>query len=423
MLGPGRGRACPGQRPRGMLRWRRVDWFTGSSVIAAAVVVATAALFRGRFYAIFAAVLLSIHSAVASALWPFVGVAAPAFLYLHAGVYVHFLTLVRSRLRPLAYRALVSVPASAFWGGTFLAVPWALAVAFGFTPHGLFVPYVLAALGLVQSLRHPEEHVHLELDGRPVPTLARYPLGAARSARPLRIVQMSDPHLGPFMSERRLRALCERALSYEPDLVVLTGDFVTMESHDAGPALARALEPLAALEGRVFACLGNHDHEAPDMVKGALAAARVRLLVDEAARVETPAGPVQLVGFDFHFRQRKAKVEEVCRRFPREPGALRLLLLHDPGAFRHVPDGEGDLVLSGHTHGGQLGLLSLGLPHTFVSLFTAIPDHGHWALGQNRLYVHRGTAHYGFPLRIGVPAEHSLLHVHPRPADTGGSSR
>ncbi len=102
----------------------------------------------------------------------------------------------------------------------------------------------------------------------------------------------------------------------------------------------------------------------------------------------------------------------VCERYPREPGHLRIVLLHDPGAFRHVPDGEADLVLSGHTHGGQLGLLVLGLPHTFVSAFTQIPDHGLWALGKNRLYVHRGTGHYGFPLRVGVPGEESLIRIH-----------
>ena len=47
-----------------------------------------------------------------------------------------------------------------------------------------------------------------------------------------------------------------------------------------------------------------------------------------------------------------------------------------------------------------------------VSALTSLPDHGFWALGKNRLYVHRGTGHYGFPLRVGVPAEQSLLSVH-----------
>jgi predicted MPP superfamily phosphohydrolase len=97
---------------------------------------------------------------------------------------------------------------------------------------------------------------------------------------------------------------------------------------------------------------------------------------------------------------------------PRVAGALRIVMLHDPGAFTHLPSGEGDLVLSGHTHGGQLGLLRLGLPHTVVSALTKIPDHGLWARGTDRLYVHRGTGHYGFPVRIGVPTEDSVLRIY-----------
>jgi hypothetical protein len=69
-------------------------------------------------------------------------------------------------------------------------------------------------------------------------------------------------------------------------------------------------------------------------------------------------------------------------------------------------------VLSGHTHGGQVGLLWLGLPHTMLSAFSSIPDHGLWSRGSDLLYVHRGTGHYGFPIRVGVPPEESVLHVH-----------
>jgi predicted MPP superfamily phosphohydrolase len=91
-------------------------------------------------------------------------------------------------------------------------------------------------------------------------------------------------------------------------------------------------------------------------------------------------------------------------------------MLHDPGAFKHLPEGEADLVLAGHTHGGQVGLLSLGLSWTFLRMFgTKLPDHGFWSRGTDRMYVHRGTGHYGFPLRLGVPAEESVLLVH-RPA-------
>ena len=167
-----------------------------------------------------------------------------------------------------------------------------------------------------------------------------------------------------------------------------------------------------ALEGKCFACLGNHDHEAPEHVRAGLASAGVKLLVDAMTEVETPAGPVEVLGFDFRWRDRKAHLEAVSAQNPRKEGLLRIALLHDPGAFRHVPEGTADLVLSGHTHGGQLGLLWFGLPHTFVSAVASMPDHGLWSRGKDRLYVHRGTGHYGFPLRLGVPSEESVLSVH-----------
>jgi predicted MPP superfamily phosphohydrolase len=386
--------------------------FTWASLAAAAVVVLAAALLRGRFYALFAAVLLGIHTAVSVALAPQFERVFPLYVFLQAGVYLHFLALVRPRLRPLWYRVLVSVPASYFSAGTFLAFPWAIASAFGLEPWGFFIPYALALLGLLQSLAHRPEELDLVIGEEHADAVARHPRGEARVERPLRIVQITDPHLGPFMSEHRLRRICERAVAKDPDLVFLTGDFLTMEAHGEPEALAHALMPLAALRGRVFACRGNHDHEAPMTVAKALSMASIQLLIDEATSVETPAGPVQIVGMDFRYRDREARMRAVCERYPRQAGHLRVVLLHDPGAFRLLPEGEGDLVLSGHTHGGQLGLLSLGLPHTVVSALDVMPDHGFWGRGKDRLYVHRGTGHYGFPLRLGVPGEESLVRVH-----------
>jgi predicted MPP superfamily phosphohydrolase len=271
---------------------------------------------------------------------------------------------------------------------------------------------VIAGVGVIQSLTARREEVDLLVDRVPVDGLRRHAVASAREGRALRIVQISDPHLGPFMSVARLRRICERAVAKDPDLVLLTGDFLTMESQETHAHLEQALAPLRALPGRVFACHGNHDHEAPELVARALASAGARLLVDDAVMVETGAGPVQLVGMDFHFARRRERMAEVCARHPRVPGALRLMMLHDPGAFRHLAEGEGDLVLAGHTHGGQLGLVSLGGDWTALRLFVDMPDHGLWARGPDRLYVHRGTGHYGFPLRLGVPAEESLLRVH-----------
>jgi predicted MPP superfamily phosphohydrolase len=388
-----------------------MSWLAVGSVLAWCLVTVLALLLRSRAYAIFRGVQLGLHTLVAIAIAPAFAPIGAAFVYLHALVYLQSIALVRPRLRPFWYRAFISVPAAFFGAGTLLALPW------------VWLPYAVALLGVVQSLTVREELVDVVVADGIVPGLRRHVTGAERVARPLRIVQITDPHLGPFMSVRRLRSIVESAVRRGPDLVLLTGDFLTMESQADPALLATSLEPLRALEGRVFACFGNHDHEAPATVRHALEHAGVQLLMDDSALVQTGAGPVQILGADFVFRGREQHLARLCAAHPRLPNTLRLLLLHDPTAFRHLPEGEADLVLSGHTHGGQVGLVSLGLPWTMMRLFVKAPDHGLWARGTDRLYVHRGTGHYGFPLRIGVPAENSLLCIHapnPEPAPSDG---
>lgn len=386
--------------------------FAALSIAAWWLTVLSALAFRSRAYALFRGIHLGLHTLIALALAPAAGRAFPVFAALHALVYVQALGLVRPSLRPLWYRALISIPAAFFGAGTLLALPWAAATLFGWSLPLPWLPYLLALIGVAQSLALREEQVDIVVADGAVEGLRRHVSAPVRVERPLRVVQISDPHLGPFMPVERLRRIVASAVKREPDLVLLTGDFLTMESQGDPALLATALEPLRALEGRAFACLGNHDHEALQTVRSALEHAGVRLLVDEAALASTDAGAVQLLGADFVWRERERHLADLCQRHPRIPNTLRLLLLHDPGAFRHLPAGEADLVLSGHTHGGQIGLLSLGLPWTLLRLFARAPDHGLWARGTDRLYVHRGTGHYGFPLRIGVPGENSLLCVH-----------
>ena len=389
--------------------------FLAISLVGWLTVVALAGL-RSRAYATFRGITLGFQVVFAATLvhrfqnppW-LLGL----FCYLHAAVFVQSLGLIRPRMRSLPYRALVSVPGAFFAAGTLLSLPWVLARAFGFELPAVFLPYAAAGIGVLQSLWSREETRHIVVaDSQVVPALARHNSGETRVARPLRLVQITDPHLGPFMSVERLAGVCQRAVEKAPDLILLTGDFLTMESQADPRLLQEALAPLKALEGRVFACLGNHDHEAPEVVLNALEQNGISLLVDDATSVQTAAGVVQIVGMDFVWKGRKEHLARVCQEHPRQPGALRIVLLHDPGAFVHLPEGEADLVLSGHTHGGQVGLVSLGLPYTMMRAFVKMPDHGLWARGTDRLYVHRGTGHYGFPLRLGVPAEESVLAVH-----------
>jgi predicted MPP superfamily phosphohydrolase len=394
-----------------------MSWFhilTGGGWFA---VVLAARFARGPAFTMFVGILVGIYSLLALALAPWFRPVLPLFTAFHVSVYVNFLALSRPRMRPLLYRMLVSWPSAFFVAGTLLGLPWALVAAFGGHPWGAWIPYALAAIGLRQSLTTKREDVDLVVPGAAgASSMAKFgphPRGDERVTRPLRIVQISDPHLGPFMSVARLQKIAERAVAAKPDLVLLTGDFLTMESQSDPDLLLDALAPLQALPGKVFACHGNHDLEAPAVVSRALAKNGIDLLVDDARDVTTEVGPVQILGLDFSYRDRQARLERACLAHPRTPGALRIVLLHDPGAFRHIPAGHGDLVLSGHTHGGQVGLLSLGLEWTFLRLFgDRIPDHGFWARGTDRMWIHRGTGHYGFPLRLGVPAEESVLRIH-----------
>ena len=385
-----------------------MNLFAVGSTLGLGTVVASGATLRGRSYALFVGIVLGVHTALSGALVDQLAFAGPLYVYLQAVTFLHFLMLIRPRHRPPLYRYLVSLPAHAFLAGTFLALPWAVAQVLP----GAWVPYLAAFLGLIASHRPRQDDIALQIDQSDAGPLARTTSPPAREGRPLRIVQITDPHLGPTMSPERLRGICERAVAAEPDLVLLTGDYLTMETQASSDPLATALEPLRALEGRTFACLGNHDLEAPRTVAEGLARAGVALLVDQEVTVETPAGLVQIVGMDFAWRDRKERSEAVFRGLRRPEGALRVVLLHDPGAFTYVPDGEGDLVLAGHTHGGQLGLVSLGSRLTALSWMSGrLPDHGLWAKGRNRLYVHRGTGHYGFPVRLGVPPEEGVISV------------
>lgn len=397
---------------------------------------------RGRTYAIFSAVMLALSVPGAVALewrladWvpaPYAPWVSGAFAALMLATGIQLAHLVHARLRGGPYRLLVSIPGQAFVALGFLSGLWLLALLplrAGLAGLGWdgaqaalrwldLAPLALCLGSVGTSLRLSPEVVRVHLGEAGPSELRRLPVERhrRRAARPLaepalRIVQIADPHLGPWQSVRQLQRTLEGLLAQRPDLVLLTGDFLTMEGRGSPGALARAFEPLRALEGRCFSILGNHDHEAPDEVRHALESNRIDLLVDEERLVETPVGALQLVGADYRGRERREHIRALLERFPRRADHLRMLLLHDPRTFHHVPPGDVDLTLSGHTHGGQVGLVSAGLDWTVLSR-SRWPDHGLFGHGRGRLYVHRGTGFYGFPLRIGVPGEASVLEVVP----------
>lgn len=412
------------------------------ALLSAILIPLYAGIARGRTFAIFSAIILLVavsgivitHATLGAWLATTAPSVLPAmdlsFAYLMLVAALQMSSLVKARLHGNLYRVFISWPGQAFLAAGLLASAWLLlllpvrAVLWALGMEQVLsalrpldgLPYVVMVTSLVTTLGNRREFVRFRM-ARDGPTQRmRVPIERSRRAPvptdepALRIVQITDPHLGPWQSVLRLRQRIESLLAREPDLVLLTGDYLTMEGRGSPGALAEAFAPLRRAEGRCFAIFGNHDHEAPDEVRTALAMNKVTLLVDEEAVTETPFGKIQILGADYARKERKESLEKLLHRYPRREDHWRILLLHDPQGFVDVPPGDADLTLSGHTHGGQLGLVSLGLDWTVLTR-TRWPDHGLFALGANRLYVHRGTGFYGFPLRVGVPGEASVLEV------------
>jgi len=401
-----------------------------------------AAIARGRLYAAFAGVLLTFSLPAALILHARLRLVMPGdwvgpldllFAYSMAAAGIQLVHLVRARMRSSLFRWLVSVPGQTFIAAGMLAFPWLLLLlpfrllfgALGWTMAletwtlVEALPLVVALASILTSVTTRPETVRFRLSREGPSELRRVPVERYRGSepnplveRPLRLVQLSDTHLGPWQSVDRLRRRIDALVGRDPDLIALTGDFLTMESMGSKGCLDAAFEPLRPVADRCVAIFGNHDHEAPDHVRETMHQLGIRLLIDDEACFETAVGAVQVVGSDFVRKQHREHLASLLERYPRREGHLRLLLLHDPVGFHALPDDDVDLVLSGHTHGGQVGLVSLGIDWTVLSP-SRWPDQGLFARGASRLYVHRGTGFYGFPLRVGVPAEHSVLEISP----------
>lgn len=186
-----------------------------------------------------------------------------------------------------------------------------------------------------------------------------------------RIVQLSDIHVDyTWMDKGRLEAIVALANEQKPDLVVITGDFVTHVSNTIKDTLS-ALQGLRARDG-VFGVLGNHDHWSdPMMVREYIAAFGVEELNDAVATIRRGDVSLHLVGMDDLWVSaykpasspwaHQARLTTLVEQLPAEGSAI--LLVHEPD-FADVAASSGriDLQLSGHSHGGQVRFPVVGAP-------------------------------------------------------------
>jgi predicted MPP superfamily phosphohydrolase len=225
----------------------------------------------------------------------------------------------------------------------------------------------------------------------------------------LRVAHLSDIHVGGAMNRARLLHVAELTLAARPDLVLHTGDFLTHRSGDFDAPLYEALARIRAPYGQ-WASLGNHDFDDPARLVRQLADAGVTTLRDRLVGVPVGGLQLELAGVDFQFGRggRDGRYASIAGAWPRR-GAPRLLLNHDPSAFGALPEDCADLVCSGHTHGGHIGI-QLGPDHAVTVIgLVGLPDQGLFTRRDLRLFVTRCVGFYGYPMRLGIPPEISLL--------------
>ena len=229
-------------------------------------------------------------------------------------------------------------------------------------------------------------------------TRATLPLvGLPRPLAGLRVGLASDLHHGHLTASDMVTAVADALRAEAPDLVVLAGDYVTWSDRQAVAPCAAALTPLRAPHG-VFAVLGNHDPE--PTVKTEFEACGIRVLKDEHEDIEVRGEPVSVGGLRYWSR----RVEDVRRVF-RGARGFPILIAHDPRRLTQAAEEGVGLVLSGHTHGGQVVLPGIGAPA--AARFPVV--YGPARRRETTLFVSRGVGTVVLPVRINCPPEVAIL--------------
>ena len=232
-----------------------------------------------------------------------------------------------------------------------------------------------------------------------------------------RIVQLSDLHISPFMPAEEIRKYVAIANQLRGDIAVLTGDFLLYD-RAAQPAVVQALAALKAPFG-VFGCMGNHEYmtKTEESITRLFASQHIRILRQERIPIKSNGEALNLIGVDYEQgRYSKDHDGHLVDRYMQSceklvlPDTTNILLNHNPNAFDRAADLGIDLMLTGHTHGGQLslefayrGLCLSRLATPYVS--------GWYEKGLSQAYVNRGIGTVGLPIRVGARPEITVFEL------------
>ena len=235
----------------------------------------------------------------------------------------------------------------------------------------------------------------------------RHDLGLGRAGRaPLKLGFVSDLHIGPLTSTRLLENAFAALAAFRPDVLILGGDYVSLEITTAKADRLRGLVASVPSPTKL-AVLGNHDLWTDHtVVERALEAGGARVLINESVRLPGAHDDVVVVGLDEPW----SGAPDPERAFSGVNGeAVRIAVAHAPEGIPFVQNRGASLLLCGHTHGGQVALPG-GPVVVHGPLGRKYPT-GLYDVDGLRVYVSRGVGNVDLPLRLNAPAEVALFTI------------
>ncbi|MCC6291918.1 MAG: metallophosphoesterase [Bryobacterales bacterium] len=231
--------------------------------------------------------------------------------------------------------------------------------------------------------------------------------GLPRGLHGLRLAQITDIHFSNYLGEKELLRAIGMANETRPHLTLLTGDFITVRRDPLDHCL-RLLTRLRA-EAGIYGCLGNHEILAgcEDYTEQACARLGITILRSSARSLRFGEATLNLAGVDYQ-RTQRPYLEDTAGLIA--PGAMNLLLSHNPDVFPVAAAQGWQATISGHTHGGQVNVELLGENLNVARFFTPYV-YGPYREGVSSIYVSRGLGTVGAPIRIGAPPEVNLIRL------------
>ncbi|MBV1878169.1 MAG: metallophosphoesterase [Pseudomonadales bacterium] len=222
-------------------------------------------------------------------------------------------------------------------------------------------------------------------------------LTSKKITQPLRFVQVTDVHIGS-RSSTFLEKIVFRISHLNPDFVCITGDLI-----DATGVQEHQLLALKSIAGPVYYCTGNHEkYEDYDQILLRLQKLGVDVLHTKAMHFRPD---VQVMGIED--MEDPMQVEKELKHIKLDKAAFKLLLYHRPRGLEAAAANDIDLILSGHTHNGQI------FPFNFIVRRVFSRIRGMYQLGESRQYVSQGTGTWGPVLRLGTWSEITLFEYLP----------